>query len=955
MMKLTCCPTSFNALRSILLAPLLLICGCDVSDSNGREIDTSQEGDPTAVDYPIAFVQRPIPVDEDGAPISFDVMDQTAFNPGARLILKDRASPSAKETVITEGLFDGLEIDPETGQEISTYDVKDLEASADGKKLIFAMRAPNIEGLDDDDPEQSKWNIWEYDLDSSEPQPRRIIPLELPIKAQQGHDIAPHYLPNGRIVFSSTRQTRTRAILLDEGKTQYSGLEEERMREALLLHTMNDQGGDIKQISFNGSHDMQATVLSSGEILFLRWDAINGHDQLSLYKSDQNGQNVQLYYGFHTQNTGTNASDGVFMQPRELQDGRIVVVLQPRDSSQLGGDVVAIDANNFISNNQPTDANYGAIGPAQESLINNTIVTDAVNVSLGGYFSSAYPLNDGSGRLLVSWSQCRVINPATGNNATCSGELEAQDAEIAEPLYGLWIYNTLEGSRLPIKPPVTGFMLTDAITLSPKASFPIDLRAETTSLTDTLIAERVGVMHIRSIHDMDGVDIAPGGIDVIADPTQTPATNRAARFIRIVKNAPMPDKDIQDYDDSLFGPARKIRMGAGEAMRDIIGYVPIEPDGSAKFKVPSEVAFMLDIVDVNGRRIGGRHEIWTYLQPGEERECTGCHTSTSELPHGREDAIESSINPGATGGVVFPGTRIIDAFGTPEVAPIFEQTMAEYYSYLYGPRTPTTDIFFTDDWTDTSLATPSPDFSMRYVNINNNPRDSQCDPLDIAPLEWTAPTACTATGSWNSLCRITIRYPQNIHPLWVADRRTCDEDRNPIPEQDHTCTNCHNRVDLNELPRVPAGQLELTGETSRNGEENLDGYMTSYAELMEDDNQDVILASGDLGEEREDPTFIFQTDENGNQVPVYQLDDDGNPLLDESGAPIQDFTLGEFKSNDFNHLSTAGANASTRFFPLFEEGGIHAGYLSPDELKLISEWLDVGGQYYNTPFGIPEN
>jgi hypothetical protein len=31
----------------------------------------------------------------------------------------------------------------------------------------------------------------------------------------------------------------------------------------------------------------------------------------------------------------------------------------------------------------------------------------------------------------------------------------------------------------------------------------------------------------------------------------------------------------------------------------------------------------------------------------------------------------------------------------------------------------------------------------------------------------------------------------------------------------------------------------------------------------------------------------------------------------------------------------------------------HTGWLSPAELRLISEWLDIGGQYYNDPFVAP--
>ena len=48
-------------------------------------------------------------------------------------------------------------------------------------------------------------------------------------------------------------------------------------------------------------------------------------------------------------------------------------------------------------------------------------------------------------------------------------------------------------------------------------------------------------------------------------------------------------------------------------------------------------------------------------------------------------------------------------------------------------------------------------------------------------------------------------------------------------------------------------------------------------------------------------------------------------------------------------MSTGGARASNRIFDVFARDD-HKEMLSPSELKLLSEWLDIGGQYYNTPF-----
>jgi hypothetical protein len=52
-------------------------------------------------------------------------------------------------------------------------------------------------------------------------------------------------------------------------------------------------------------------------------------------------------------------------------------------------------------------------------------------------------------------------------------------------------------------------------------------------------------------------------------------------------------------------------------------------------------------------------------------------------------------------------------------------------------------------------------------------------------------------------------------------------------------------------------------------------------------------------------------------------------------------------------MRTSGANTSSFFFQ-FDAGGTHEGYLTPAELRLVSEWLDLGAQYYNDPFVVPQ-
>jgi hypothetical protein len=79
------------------------------------------------------------------------------------------------------------------------------------------------------------------------------------------------------------------------------------------------------------------------------------------------------------------------------------------------------------------------------------------------------------------------------------------------------------------------------------------------------------------------------------------------------------------------------------------------------------------------------------------------------------------------------------------------------------------------------------------------------------------------------------------------------------------------------------------------------------------------------------------------------LDANGNPVLDAAGNPIPVLVT----INVSPSLNVAGANFSPRFFDRFDLNQTHDGRLSGAELKLVSEWIDIGGQYYNNPFDVP--
>lgn len=839
-----------------------------------------QSPDPAVLDVPIAYVKRPLMLDDQGRFEPTNLRDLRTFHVGADLYVRKRAAASAPEINVTNRITQGSGL----------YDIRDLDTSYDGGKVIFAMRGPFIEGADEED--QPTWNIWEYVIGTDTL--RRVIPSDL--TAEEGQDVAPHYLPDGRIIFSSTRQRQSKAVLLDEGKPQFEAEDEARNEPAFVLHVMSADGADIHQVSFNQSHDMDPTVLSNGQVLFSRWDHAGSNNEINLYRMNPDGTGLELYYGAQSHATGTDGATIQFVQPRQMPDGRILAIARPFDASDDGGDLIAIDGQNFVENLQPTAANAGVMaGPAQSRLVVNDVRTDD-SISPGGTFSAAYPLFDGTSRMFVAWSPCRLLDVDQRVVPCTDAALADPNAVAAPPLYGIWIYDLVAHTQVPVFAPEANVLISDIVAAQPRPAPPVIFDQDSAGTLDpTLLAEGVGLIDIRSVYDIDGtatVDIA-----AVADPALTTAGQRQARFLRLEKPVSLPDRDVRDFDNSAFG------VSQGQGMREILGYVPIEPDGSVVAKVPANVPFAVSVLDADGRRISPRHQNWMQVRPGEVLRCNGCHAPQSGLSHGRRDAFVSAWAGAPADGQPFPHTEAMYFADLGE-------TMAEVKKRISCATdcqqvTPSVDIRYTDIWTDPVAAgrAKDADFSYQYTDLST-----------------PAPTSGDCIVAWSARCRITINYEANIHPLWSVPRITLAADGVTVLT-DHTCTSCHSPTNALGQPQVPAGQLDLTDGPS---DQNAD-HFKAYRELLSPDNEQV-LTDGALQDR------LVQT----GVDPVT-----GDPVFAPVPVPAP--------------MSTAGARSSPQFFDRFAPGGTHAGWLTPAELKLLSEWVDIGAQYYNDPFQAPLN
>lgn len=936
-----------------ILCVLLSSCGGGSGTSNTSS--GGQKPDPVAVDLPIAYIKRPIPVDEDGNPVFPELLEPTTFNPGAAIYVKDRATALATPVNITEAAF----------TKDALYDVKDLSTSADGKKLLFAMHPPMLENVR---PErQPKWQIWEYNLTTKVLRP--IITSS--IVALQGDDVSPRYLPDGRILFSSNRQIRSKAILLDDGKPQFPALEEGSDTPAFVLHTMKDDGTDIQQITYNQSHDIQPTVLQNGKILYSHWDQF-GTNKVSFYTANPDGTQVERHYGYFSLNippATTNEPRNRLFRPQEMLDGRIVAILKP-DGAMLGGDMVVVDTKNFFENDLKTPAGVGSGTSAQNpiSILPINIKTGANEFSQHGRYSALTPLYDGTNRLLVSWSECRLIAPADKRLVPCTPTwLATAGVTEAAPLYGIWVYNIAQQTQQPVVLAEEGTIFTEPVSLEPRA--PATYIQP--KIDADLMADSVGMIHIRSVYDMDGRfnNYGVAAFTSIAQIAQADPDLRPARFVRLIKAVSIPDDETADnFGDNTYGDLFNQLAG----LREILGYAPVEPDGSVKIKVPADVAFTLEILNKDGKRIGALHRNWLQVRPGEVRECNGCHNAvTVNAGHGRTDAELASINTGATG-AQFTNTLRFDPLGTP-VQPKTGETMAEFATHTTfclipgdaatcapftnkakstNLRAPSVDLVFDDEWTDPGVRAKTPSFAYRY---------SKLAPV-ASDIHSPTSEACMDAEGWSSLCRVTINYENHIQPLWERARAGVNG------LADGTCVSCHTTIDVNGNvnAKVPDGQLELLGTKGANNQR-----MLSYTELTATTNKQILGADGvpttqipvcelaPLDLYPDIPACVIVRDVNGvptcegvTNCPFVQDLNTGVVVLDTLGNPTPLIITINVPAS----MSRGSALGSARFFNRFANFNAatdtvdHRGLLNPSELKFLAEWLDTNANYYNNPF-----
>jgi hydrazine synthase alpha subunit-like protein/WD40 repeat protein len=790
-------------------------------------------------DVAIAYVKRP--VSALGNPT-----DAVVTGSGGDLYVRDKSSPSATESNITGSYTKGK------------GDVTHPNVSFDGTKIVFAMRGPT-------DP---NWSIWEYDIATKA---MRRIACDA---AAQGDDTEPAYLPDGRIVFVSNRQETTKKQMQAQSAAQgglqpasYTYVDEYDREQTTVLHVMNSDGSNCRQISFDQSHDRNPTVLSNGQILYSRWDHVGERNQFTIFSVNPDGTNLFVVYGAHSPGNS-------YMQPRELPDGRLIATLMPLSRTREGGSLEIIDHKNFADIDQPGDnapANQlgqklGQFAVSEWLLGATASQRDAMRdrgVSPLGRYRNPYPLWDGTNRVLAVFTASQPVQSADplGNPTMVEGT----------PRYGIYMLDLDSKTLRPVVLPQDGFYFAYPVALQARPK-PAVIGQYT---PDTTIPAGFGLFDVGSVYNTDDKQrmgnavLAPGesiprvagqpDIASLSTPGTTEYANRVARFFRITKAVPTPS-----------GMNRNALGETEFEMQQIVGYGPVEPDGSIRAHVPADTAINIAVLDANGRQFT-EHTHWIQAREGERRFCKGCHSPR---------LTTTSLTPGTSESQAETRASLDTAYSNLAGSPAYTDYWTPFFNTQNGTSIP-----------------PQAPISITYSGLSASPVKG--------------PSSCATAWSAKD-CAIVINFPDHIQPILTAK-----------------CASCHSGL-------TPAAGLDLSATMSGEFARTL-GYQS-------------LMVGNPL------------LDANGE--PIITVNEDGEFMIAREVPPV---TPGGARGSRlierlFEQPLLAGASSTTkRAFcraggtPCFNSGAYqdHTAIASPlnaAEKRIITEWIDIGGTYFNDPY-----
>lgn len=461
------------------------------------------------------------------------------------------------------------------------------DLSYDGRKVLFAYCRfdPKLSGIDKLDKEKLSadtfYHVYEMNVDGTG---RRQV------THGKYDDFDPRYLPSGDIAFLSTRKGL--ALQSSEAfseSTRAADLPDSYVRcggdsfrpvPVFTLHGMRPDGTQIRPLSAFENFEWTPSVASDGRILYTRWDYIDRF----------NGHFFSLW---SSNQDGTNpqlvygnytTTPQVKCEARSIPGSSKLVITAGAHHSITGGSICLLDRSKGTEHDGPL----------------TRITPEVVFPETGGqpahYYANPWPLSEEY--FLVAWSD-QQLPP----------HCRATDEQNPRNAMGLYLLDAFGNQELLYRDPSISSM------------YPIPVAARPAPPTQARQAERSAAEGRFLVQDVyRGLEGVPRG---------------SVARLRLIG---VPPKVQPWMNQPVLG------VSAEDPGKYVLGTVPVEPDGSAYFRVPSGVPLFFQAVDRSGVALQTMRSL-TFVMPGQTLSCVGCHEHRDAAPAVSLPAIASLREP----------------------------------------------------------------------------------------------------------------------------------------------------------------------------------------------------------------------------------------------------------------------------------------------------------------------
>lgn len=334
-----------------------------------------------------------------------------------------------------------------------------------------------------------------------------------------------------------------------------------------VLHRMNADGTGVRRLSANYLNDFTPYVLDDGRIVYTRWEYV-----------DRPAIPIQSLWTINPDGTrlagffGNRViSPGTFMEARSIPGTTRVVCTMTGHNGPTRGAIGVIDRALGVN--------------AQAAITNLTPDTPVPGVGEGNgntegskLYSSPMPLD--RHRLLLSARGPAIVRTFTGD---CVATV------LPTPLNGMQ-YFCAQPVRPRPRPPSVPSTLPQAAN------------------------ESKATVYVQDIYNGLEPYVARGKV-------------KRLRVVREMEKAVRIDPSLRAFGFQF--PV--ISCGATYAAKDVVGEVPVAPNGTAHFRVPAGAPIYFMVLDEFGRAVQ-RMRSFTHFMPGEVQGCIGCHEERRHTP-----------------------------------------------------------------------------------------------------------------------------------------------------------------------------------------------------------------------------------------------------------------------------------------------------------------------------------